>query len=115
MKASVHYDDYVGTCAADIVDGLNLKDILIEWGVDTERFNPVGIHFFPLSKGMCSFSVLCEDKKSIDGKIVKIMYAKEPGYSVQNVMNLFKMFEVILTKESMMSRELENEPVLYVV
>ena len=114
MKADVQYNDYVGTSAADISDYQNLDDILKEWGVNTERFYPVGISFFAGDAGSCYLNILCEDKERNDGKIVKIRYAKEPGYSVQDVMQLFKRFEVIITRKEFQTRELEEEPVLYI-
>lgn len=114
MKASVQYDDYVGTCAADINDFQNLEDILKEWNVDTGRFFPVGVTFFSGSSGHVFLSILCEDKQRNDGKIVKISYDRDPGYSAQEVVNLFKRFEVILTTEGLQDRELVDEPVVWV-
>ncbi len=114
MKASVQYNDFVGTAAADISDGQKLEDVLIEWGVDTERFTPVGISFFTGDSGHCHFSILCTDNTREDGKIVKVSYYKDSDFSIQNVMNMFKRFEVIVTTSFYSDRELIDEPEVYV-
>lgn len=112
MKASVQYDDYVGTAAADISDYTSLIDVLNEWGVDTERYYPVGITFYSGTGGFITFSILCEDKLENPGKVVKISYDKEPGYSISDIMNLFKRFQVIVTTKGLKDRELIDEPVV---
>ena len=43
MKASVQYNDYLGTAAADFADSSSLEDYLKRRGVDTERYWHVGV------------------------------------------------------------------------
>lgn len=112
MKASVQYDDFVGTAAADISDFITLHEVLKNWGVDTERYYPVGISFFSGTNNFVTFSILCEDRVENSGKIVKISYDKEPGYSIKDIMELFKRFEVIITTEGLQDRELVDEPIV---
>ncbi|MBQ4386697.1 MAG: hypothetical protein II822_03725 [Prevotella sp.] len=114
MKASTQYDDYVGTCAADISDHKNLTNLLSDWGVSTERFYPVGVKFYCGETGQCNLSVLCNDKESHDGSIAEICYVREPGYSIQDVMSLFKRFQVIMTSEGLQDRNLSNEPAVFI-
>lgn len=108
MKASVQYNDFVGTSAADISDFQNLEDVLVEWGVDTNRFHPVGVTFNTGDTGHCFFSILCKDETRADDKIVKVSYYKDSGYSLKDVMKLFKRFEVIVSTEEVQDRELED-------
>ncbi len=108
MKASVQYDDYIGTCAADISDHKKLLDILREWGVDTGRYYPVGVTFYSGDYGPCSISILCNDTASDKKKIVIFRYDREPGYSVQEIQSLFKRFHVILTTEDNQDLELSE-------
>lgn len=54
------------------------------------------------------FSILCKDQNANDGKVVKISYDKEPEYTAQDVLNLFKRFEVILTTEELQDCEIVN-------
>lgn len=112
MKASVQYDDYVGTAAADISDFITLYEVLKNWGVDTERYYPVGISFFSGINDFVNFSILREDRMENHGKIVKIRYDKEPGYSIKDIMELFKRFEVIVTTKELQNREFVDEPVV---
>ena len=114
MKAKVQYNDFVGTSAADISDGLKLEDVLTEGGVDTERFTPVGASFFAGDTGHCHFSILCTDATRDDDKIVKVSYYKDSNFSIQNVMNMFKRFEVIVTTEGHVEKELVDVPAVYV-
>ena len=110
MKAKVQYNDYVGTCAADISDHVKLDDILCEWGVDTNRFYPVGVSFFTGDTGQCHLSILCTDNQRNDGKIVKVCNYKKPERTIQDVMAFFKRFEAIVSTENLQNRELVDIP-----
>lgn len=110
MKASVQYNDFVGTCAADMSDNYHLDEVLKEWGADTNRFYPVGVIFNTGNSGHCFFSILCKDETRADNKIVKVSYYKEPGYSLKDVMGLFKRFEVIVSTKRVQDLELEDIP-----
>ena len=45
MKASVQYNDYLGTAAADGADWIMLNEYLKQKGVDTSRYEAVGAEF----------------------------------------------------------------------
>ena len=112
MKASVQYIDFVGTCAADISDFQDLSEYLKSLGVDTNRYDPIGINFFTSNvSSKISFYVICTDEQGDKSKAVKI--AIEDA-EFQDVINLFKRFEVILTKKYSEDLELIDEPVKYI-
>lgn len=45
LVASVNYDDYEGTAAADRHDQKSLKELAKKYGVDTERYFVFGVNF----------------------------------------------------------------------
>nr|DAD67487.1 MAG TPA: hypothetical protein [Siphoviridae sp. cttdo1] len=90
MKASVQYNDLVGTAAADITDfigGNSLDEIAKYVQLDTERFKLVGLSIYGTEKP--SISLICIDKEQSQG-------GKE--YIVN--MNLF---DTIISKEELLS------------
>ena len=97
MKASVQYNDYLGTAAADISDWIKLDEYLEQKGVDTNRYEAIGAEFF---HGVRSFwaSIICIDKESkTPNKAVRISFEK--GLSEEEFFSLFKRFEVVITKK----------------
>lgn len=99
MKASVQYNDLLGTAAADKSDYVWLDSVLIERGVDTERYEAVGASFFAGYSDYFSASIICVDKqKSTEQKehIVSISFENE--FTKEQFFDLFKRFEVIVTK-----------------
>lgn len=111
MKASVQYNDFVGTSASDISDHTNLTEFLISRNVDTDRFEAIGASFY---SGYDDFSasIICVDKeKSTDEKkhIVEISFEKDFGK--EEFFNLFKRFNVIITKkfDGFQNNEIDEE------
>lgn len=99
MKASVQYNDLLGTAAADKSDYVWLDSVLIERGVDTERYEAVGASFYAGYSDYFSASIICVDKqKSTEQKehIVSISFENE--FTKEQFFDLFKRFEVIVTK-----------------
>lgn len=85
-----------GSAAADIRDHKdnNLNKLAKSFGVDTKRFNPVGLTLFGIRDFRVSF--LCEDlQKSTDQKkhVVKLMVNEDRDNIIEN---LFKRLEVVL-------------------
>ena len=97
MKASVQYNDFIGTAAADINDWIRLDEYLKQKGVDTERYEPIGAEFYH-GERYFGASIICKDKQSENpNKAVKISFEK--GLSKEEFFNLFKIFNVIITKK----------------
>ena len=101
MKAHVRYNDFEGTVAADISDGLgrvqgdDLKSIGRFFNLDEERFNIIGISIY----GTDDFfiSLICIDKKrSTEHKeyIVKMSCEIENEKEILNT--LFKRLHIVL-------------------
>ncbi|GHT46208.1 hypothetical protein AGMMS49965_23630 [Bacteroidia bacterium] len=106
MKAKVQYNDFVGTAAADIEETYkNLNDVLSECGVDTTRYEGIGINF---SGGV---SIICIDnkQKTINDEpyIVDIDLGDE--FTQEDLFDLFKRFQVILWSKYHEEREINEE------
>lgn len=96
MKAITQYNDYLGTAAADKSDHFFLSDYLKGRGVDTERYNPIGVEFYSGDSGYFSYSFICEDTESDEpNKAVKIKFESKDTY--EDFFSLFKRFNVIIT------------------
>lgn len=63
MKASVQYNDFIGTSAADISDHTNLNEFLASRGVDTDRYNAIGASFYVGYSDFFSASIICIDNE----------------------------------------------------
>ncbi len=97
MKASVQYNDFIGTAAADISDWINLEDYLTQKGIDIERYEPIGTEFYH-GERYFGASIICKDNESENPqKAVKISFEK--GLSTEEFFKLFKRFNVIITKK----------------
>lgn len=100
MKASVQYNDFVGTSAADISDHTNLVEFLQSKGVDTNQYTPIGASFYHGYSDFFSMSIICVDnKQSTNTKpyIVKLSFDEEISHN--DFFELFKRFEVVITKK----------------
>ena len=96
MKASTQYNDFIGTAAADMSDWIKLDEYLKQKGVDTERYEAIGAEFYH-GENYFNAYIICKDKQSEDPcKAVKISFEKE--LSKEEFFNLFKRFNVIITK-----------------
>ncbi|MDY0988727.1 hypothetical protein SOM12_14950 [Flavobacterium sp. CFBP9031] len=98
MKASVQYNDFVGTSAADISDHTDLKEFLTSKKVDTEKYEPFGAGFYSGYSDFFSAKIICRDKeKSTSTKphIVSLSFE----ITKDDFFELFKRFHVIIYEE----------------
>jgi hypothetical protein len=96
MKASVQYNDMVGTAAADIADVLNnnLIDLAKSQGINLERYEPVGLSLYGVNGLLPSF--LCIDKQlSTPDEEHLVKLHVEPWNAVE-LIALFKRIEIVL-------------------
>ncbi len=111
MKASVQYNDFKGTAAADISDHIShlggLSQYLKEKGVDIEQYHPVGVDIYHGNSGFFRFSIICQDRQN-DNNIVKVAF--EAKQSLNEFFNLFKRFQVILIDRGFNLDYIEDEP-----
>ncbi|MBQ4083192.1 MAG: hypothetical protein IJC77_02870 [Bacteroidaceae bacterium] len=113
MKASVQYNDYRGTVAADISDYALLSDYLEDKGVDVDRYEPIGVHFYSGYSEYVSVSFICIDHQSDERKAVTLKLEK--NLSVVEFLDLFKRLEIILTfakGHDYSDWELEDNPII---
>lgn len=109
MKAKFQYNDYVGTCAADISDFQTLEQYLEILGADTNRYEPIGVTFLAGNQSdRITFEILCIDKDGDKTKAVKI--AIEDA-ELKDVISLFERLEVILVRDFFQDYELVDKPV----
>jgi hypothetical protein len=112
MKASTQYNDYKGTAAADISDHADLQKLLASRGVDTKRYDPIGAEFYHGYNDFFSASIICIDnEKSIAEKPYITSIGFENEFTHKEFFDLFKRFEVIITKNDGVSenREIDEE------
>lgn len=93
MKASVQYNDYRGTAAADASDFGSLEAYLKGRGVDTERYWPVGVELDAGNDGYISLGFICLDKERND-QAVKVCF--ESKDKLEDFIGLFKRLNVVL-------------------
>ena len=102
MKASVQYNDFKGTAAADISDAIsvnfggdNLESFANFFKLDKEKFKIIGISFYGIETP--SISLLCVDlEKSKSGKEHIVSMRVEWNYERHPLEVLFKRFDVVL-------------------
>lgn len=92
MKATVQYNDYVGSTAADISDFITLEKYLEEIDVDITRYRPIGAKFFTSYGDGCNVSIICEDMTN-DNSLVELRLDE---MSISDFFSLFKRLEVVL-------------------
>lgn len=100
MKASVQYNDFIGTSAADISDHTNLNEFLASRGVDADRYDAIGASFYAGYSDFFSASIICIDNEqsTADKKhIVKIGFEAE--FDKDEFFDLFKHFDVVISKK----------------
>jgi len=100
MKASVQYNDFIGTSAADINDHTNLNKFLASRGVDTDRYDAIGASFYAGYSDFFSASIICIDKEQSTAEkkhIVKIGFEAE--FDKDEFFDLFKRFYVVISKK----------------
>lgn len=102
MKASVQYNDFRGTAAADMSDAIsvnfggdNLESFANFFKLNKERFKIIGISFY--GRESPSISLLCVDlEKSQNGKEHIVSMSVEWTYERHPLEVLFKRFDVVL-------------------
>lgn len=110
MKASVQYNDYVGTSAADQSDFFKLDEFLSSNGVDVNRYYSVGVELYFGDCGNPTFEIICEDKKGTDGKLVRFGFEKDMTY--QDIFSFFKRFHVMLSTKGLVDAEVNDDTIM---
>ena len=93
-EASVQYNDFKGTSAADISDFSSLEDFATSVGLDNTIFIPQGISLYCGYDDYVSVSLLCEDARN-DNKLISISLSQMP---ISHFLNQFKRLHVMLFK-----------------
>ena len=100
MKATVQYNDLVGTAAADVSDFYNnsLQDYLQRRfpQYDAERFHCVGcdVYFGGQGSNLGSISFICLDQ--VDNKYVRMR--SQNAWTVEGIIDIFKRFNIVIGK-----------------
>ncbi|KUL29918.1 hypothetical protein [Chlorobium limicola] len=115
MKASVQYNDFVGTAAADISDHTSLNEFLGSRGVDLDRYNAIGSRFYANYNDGFRASIICVDnqKSSEKEKYIVSLSFEEP-FDKDEFFDLFKRFEVLITvkNDSYQDQEINDEVIV---
>ena len=104
MKATVQYNDYVGSTAADISDFTNLEKYLEEINVDTKRFHPIGARFYTSYGKGCNVAIICEDATN-DNSLVELNLDE---MSISDFLSLFKRLEIIFHFKGYENRNIDE-------
>lgn len=91
-EASVQYNDYKGTSAADISDYSSLEDFARKFGINTKQFVPHGISLYCSYDHLVSVSIICENVEN-DSKLISISLPEMP---ISEFLNQFKRLHVLL-------------------
>lgn len=101
MEASVQYNDFLGTSAADISDFASLDDYLNSKGVDTNRYNAQGAKFYAGYSDSFSVAIICEDnERSTEANKYIVSISFENDITKDEFFDLFKRFEVIVIRRN---------------
>lgn len=100
MKASVSYNDFIGSSSADISDSLenlsgdNLKSISKYFRLNEEKFELIGISI--LGTSAFSVSLICIDleKSKDENKVVSMLYDLKLSGNILKI--LFKRLNIVL-------------------
>jgi hypothetical protein len=100
MKANVQYNDFLGTAAADIADGFDLDQFLLDRGIDVVRYKAIGANFYHGYSDFFSASIICLDQeKSTEQNPYIVAISFEAEFTHENFFNLFKRFNVVINKK----------------
>lgn len=91
-EASVQYNDFKGTSAADISDFASLNDFATHCGIDISKFVPRGISLFCSYDHFVSLSIICEAVEK-ENKLISIGLPKMP---ISEILNQFKRLHIML-------------------
>jgi hypothetical protein len=113
MKASVQYNDFKGTAAADISDHTSLNNFIENRGVDINRYKAIGAEFYSGYSDYFSASFICEDKElSTEQKKHFVGINFENDISKDEFFELFKRFNVVIKERFGGLENLEIEEVI---
>lgn len=111
LKASVQYDDWTGTVAADDSDDDDVCTLLRQMGMldDTETLVAVKFYASPDSQQnfisvkaiVANASGLDEVAKQLQSDVPLSLTERDLDVSIQEYFNLFKRFEVVLTRHGL--------------
>lgn len=91
-EASVQYNDFKGTSAADISDFSSLEDFARKFGIDTTKFVPRGISIYCSYDHFVSVSIICENTER-ENMLISIGL---PDMPISDFLNQFKRLHVML-------------------
>jgi len=111
MQASVQYDDFIGTAAADISDDYTiLNKCLKARGVDIERYESIGAKFHAIYEECFSVSIICIDKqKTTDEKSHLVAIKLEQEFGNEDFFKLFKRFAMVIFRQGTSTAEITEE------
>lgn len=102
-KASVQYNDFKGTSAADISDHTNLVEFLRSKGVNTDKYKPIGAAFYQGYSTFSSASFICEDTEN--SKLIRL-YMRD--VSQVEFFDLFKRLDVVFADRDISECDIEE-------
>ena len=108
MKATVQYNDFIGTAAADISDHTDLNKFLASRSIDTDRYEAIGASFYSGYSDFFSASIVCIDRQQSTESnkfITKISFEDE--FDREEFFDLFKRFNVVISTKHGNYNELE--------
>lgn len=108
MKATVQYNDFIGTAAADISDHTDLNKFLASRGIEIDRYEAIGASFYSGYSDFFSASIICIDRQQSTESnkfISKISFEDE--LDRDEFFNLFKRFNVVISTKNGNYSELE--------
>lgn len=114
MEASVQYNDFKGTAAADISDGyISFDDYLSKKfkKYDKSRYSCKGLDIFFSYDDLINVEFICNDKKL--QKDVVLSPSKD--MTISEVLKLFKRFDIIIGDSNInaISQDLDCEEPIY--
>lgn len=110
MKANVSiYNDFNGTAAADIED-INLNYVLETRNIDINKYEPIGVRIIIGENNCFTALIICLDiNKSENGKKHAVEFYLKKELSHNDLIGLFKKFEVVLYNDYETYREIDVE------
>ncbi|MCM1033149.1 MAG: hypothetical protein NC405_05260 [Odoribacter sp.] len=92
--ASVQYNDFKGTSAADFRDFATLNDFATQFGLDTSQYVPQGVSLYCGYDNFVSVSLLCEDVNN-ENRLIKVGLPQMP---ISEFLKQFKRLHIMLFK-----------------
>lgn len=99
MKASVQYNDIIGSAAADVADWYNnsLQSFLEKTfeSYDCERYSCRGCSAYLGSENTVHVHFICLDKKTGDF----VRFSPKDWWTIEQFLTLFKRLEIVIGKD----------------